>query len=111
MTPPGIREEILSGGAQAERTRLSWNRTALAIAVNAALLTHTGGTSLARHIAAMAVFIAAVGCFIFADRRYRQINAAVRSGRRVTVVLHVRTVGLLAFAPALIALGAILETT
>lgn len=99
---------ILSAGAQAERTRLSWNRTALAIAVNAALLTHASGTSPIRQVAAFAMLAAAIGCFVFADRRYRQINRAVTSGRTVAATSHSAVTGLFVLVPSAVALAAIL---
>lgn len=99
---------VLSAGAQAERTRLSWNRTALAIAVNAALLMHASGTSPVRQLAAFAMLLAATGCFVFADRRYRQINAAVRSGRAVAVTAHSMISTLFVLVPSGVALAAIL---
>lgn len=99
---------MLDVGAQAERTRLSWNRTALAIAVNAALLIHMSGGSPPRQLAAMAMLAVAVGCFVFADRRYRQINAAVRAGRPVAVSAHSTVTALLVLVPAVIGLSAVL---
>jgi hypothetical protein len=101
-------DPILDAGGQAERTRLSWNRTALALAVNAALLVHVGGGSLAEHVPAMLMLLVALGCFLFAGRRYHTINAAVRSDRAVAGITHVRTLALLSVVPAVIALVAVL---
>lgn len=95
---------IFDVGAQAERTRLAWNRTALATAVTAALLTHVGEPSIVHHVATFAMLLAAVGCFVFADFRYRQINATVRVGRAVAVTAHPAVLALLALLPAVIAL-------
>lgn len=102
-------DPILDPGAQAERTRLSWNRTGLALAVNAALLVHVGGGTLARHVPAMLMLLVALGCFLFAGRRYRAINQAVRSDRPVAGVAHVRTLALLSVVPAVIAVAAVLS--
>lgn len=102
------RDPIIDPGGQAERTRLSWNRTGLAIAVNAALLVHLGSGSLVRHIPALAMLLVAVGCFLFANHRYQQINRAVRSGGRIAVITQVRTLTLVTVLPAVIALAAVL---
>lgn len=101
-------EPILDRGAQAERTRLSWNRTALAIAVNAALLAHAGDGSVLRYALALLMLAAALACFVFADRRYRAINAAVRSGRSVSVIANVRVLAFLTLVPMVIALVSVL---
>lgn len=106
MTPPARR--ILDRGGQAERTRLSWNRTGLALAVNAALLVHTGDGSLVRHLPALLMLLVALGCFLFAARRYRAINVAVRSGRPVTNLARMRALAVLSILPAVIALVAAL---
>lgn len=111
MTPPpapGASPRIVDPGGQAERTRLSWNRTGLAVAVNAALLIHTDTGPLWRHLPALAMLAAAWGCFLFANRRYRQINTAVRSGRTVATVTHPRVLAVTLAAPMAIALTAIL---
>jgi hypothetical protein len=102
-------DAILDPGAQAERTRLSWNRTGLALAVNAALLVHVGGGSMAEHVPAMLMLLVALGCFLFAGRRYRVINTDVRSGRAVAGIAHVRTLALLSLVPAVIALAAVIS--
>lgn len=107
MRPPADAP-ILDRGAQAERTRLAWNRTGLALAVNAGLLVHAQGGSLARHIPALAMLAVALGCFLFASRRYRLINTAVRGGRPVAALAHVRALALLSVLPAAIALAAVL---
>lgn len=100
-------ERVLDRGAQAERTRLSWNRTALAIAVNAALLGHAGGDSMLRRGLALAMLASALACFVFADRRYRAINSAVRAGRAASVVASPRVLALLTLVPVAIALVAV----
>lgn len=107
MTQPGA-SRILDRGGQAERTRLSWNRTGLALAVNAALLVHTGSGSLARHVPALLMLLVALGCFLFAARRYRSINAAVRAERTVAGLAHTRVLAALSVLPAVIALVAVL---
>lgn len=101
-------EPVVDPGAQAERTRLSWNRTGLALAVNAALLVHTASGSLARHLPAAAMLLVALACFLLADRRYRRITAAVRAGRSVASIAHVRTLAAVAVLPAVIALAGVL---
>jgi uncharacterized membrane protein YidH (DUF202 family) len=99
---------IVDPGTQAERTRLSWNRTGLALAVNAALLVHTTDGSLMRHVPAAAMLVVALACFLLADRRYRRITASVRSGRSVASIAHVRTLAAVAVLPAVIALAGVL---
>lgn len=108
MTQP-FGEQILDSGGQAERTRLSWNRTGLALAVNGALLVHTGGGSLLWHVPALTMLLVAVVCFVFADHRYRQINRAVQANQQVAVITHMRAVAVLTVIPAIIALVGILR--
>lgn len=102
-------DRIVDPGLQAERTRLSWNRTALAIGVNAALLLHTGRGSLATQLSALLMLGVAVGCWLFAARRYRQITAAIRTGQSVAVLAQIRTLARIRFLPAAIGLAAVLS--
>lgn len=100
---------IVDKGMQAERTRLSWNRTGLAIAVNAALLIRADGHSLFHHLPAAVMFLVALACFFYARRRYRVINHAVRGNASVHAARLVGSVALLTIVPAVIALVAVLS--
>lgn len=63
-------------GLQPERTALAWNRTALAIAVNAALLLRSGVENHNAFItaAALALGLLAAGVTLYASRRRRHFN-------------------------------------
>lgn len=97
-------DAIVDSGAQAERTRLAWNRTGLALAGNAALLVHAVNGTFVRHLPALMMLAVALGCFMFSGHRYHAINSALRSGRPVAHVVHVRALACLSLLPALIAL-------
>lgn len=103
-----MTEKILSKGAQAERTRLAWNRTALAIATNAALLAHVGNPSLLRYMTALVMLLGAIACFVYADRRYREIIQNVRAQAAVITSGRTRVFAVLALAPPAIALSALI---
>jgi hypothetical protein len=101
-------DTIVDPGGQAERTRLSWNRTGLALAVNAALLLHSRVGSTLTQVPMLLMLLAALGCFLFANRRYRTVSAAVRNQTPIVVLANIRLLGLAALLPALIALAAVL---
>lgn len=101
---------VLDSGLQPERTRLSWSRTTLAVAANAALLTHHGFTSdswwdfvPAVLVACCAAAFAACGVL-----RYRQVHRAVAAGRAVTGHRTAAVTGALAVLPGLIVLVSVL---
>lgn len=100
---------IFDRGGQAERTRLSWNRTGLALGVNAALLIQHSSTGFAAHVPALAMLALALACFAFAGLRYRQITEAVWHGRSVVVLAQLRGLALITVVPAVIALVGVLS--
>lgn len=103
------RPGIVDRGGQAERTRLSWNRTGLALAVVSALILRDDSGSLLERIPALLMLLAALGCFWYAHRRYQAINAAVRDGRSLPAPTHIRMLAIVALAPPAIGLIAILR--
>lgn len=72
---------LLDVGAQAERTALAWQRTALAAMGVGALLTHAN-RSLPLHPWPGLLLMAAAGLtvLVLVPRRYRRILATVRAG-------------------------------
>lgn len=102
--------QVLDVGLQAERTRLSWSRTALSVAANAALLAHHGFTSgswwdlvPAALVAACAAGFAACGVL-----RYREVHHAVAGGRAVTGHRTLAVTGALAVLPGLVTVVTVL---
>lgn len=93
-------------GLPAERTQLSWSRTALAVAGNGGLLLHSGvaGQSLLDYVPAILVLLCAVAFWACGFVRYRSVYAAVLAGRRVSDQRTVRVAALLAVIPGLVAL-------
>lgn len=104
------RETIIDKGMQAERTRLSWNRTGLAIAVIAALLIRADPDTLWHHLPAIGMFAVAMSCFFYARRRYRAINTAVRTGVHSVNTARHRILAATALLPAIIALAGALTS-
>lgn len=104
-------QPIVDPGGQAERTRLSWNRTGLAIAVNAALLVHLRTDNWWLHLPPFLLLLVAVGCFLFANLRYHQINEAVRRGSRIADITQVRALTMITVLPAAVALVTIFFLT
>lgn len=70
-------------GLQAERTRLAWGRTALALAVVGALELHVGRTDLAvvDRIPGVLTLLAAGGGWVYGGLRYRRVIRALAAGR------------------------------
>lgn len=71
---------VFDEGLQAERTSLSWERTALTLAANAALLTHVGTEEGAGWVRILGfVFMGLVALvFLFSRSRYVRRDAAMR---------------------------------
>jgi uncharacterized membrane protein YidH (DUF202 family) len=100
-------DPLAAPGGQAERTRLSWNRTGLALAANAALLIRFDQGVLYR-LPAIAMLLVALACFLYGARRYRVIVHRVISREPIPSLAAVRGMTLLSLVPMAIALGAIL---
>lgn len=99
---------IVDRGGQAERTRLSWNRTGLAIAVISALMLRDDSSPLLARTPALMMLFVALGCFWYANRRYQAINDAVRNARSLPFATHIRVFSLVALVPPVIGLISIL---
>lgn len=89
---------VVDEGLQGERTSLAWERTALALAANAALLARAGGEGVpaARVVAFVVLALAALG-FIAARTRYVRRDDALRGagkapGHRTLLTLGVTAV-------------------
>lgn len=97
-------------GLQAERTRLSWARTALALAVIGALELHVGRSDLTvvDRLPGLVMMVVAVGCWVYGGQRYLTITRSLAVGR--SVVNHRQGVVLagLSLLPAAIAVWSIL---
>lgn len=99
---------VADRGLQAERTRLSWSRTALAAAALGGLLLHAGTTAghgPAGYVPGALVLLCAAAFHVCGVRRYRAVYRALRAGRPVAGPRTVRVAGLLAVGPGLLALG------
>lgn len=103
---PGITDP----GLQAERTRLSWARTALALAVIGALMLHPFDhvPTLAAQLPGVAMLLLASATWAYGSRRYRFVIAAVRAGRPIAAAAHIRAFGVLCLLPAALGLWAVL---
>lgn len=106
---PGERR-IVDDGMQAERTSLAWERTALAIAANAALLARAGGVGApeARVVAFVGLGLAGVG-FVVARTRYVRRDAALRGEGRTPGFRLLLTVGVVAVGLSLAILAVVVR--
>ncbi|WP_037362221.1 DUF202 domain-containing protein [Nakamurella lactea] len=102
--------KIHDSGMQAERTRLSWARTSLALAVIGALELHIGRSDLAMvdRLPGLLMLLIAVGCWVYGGRRYLVVTRSLAAGR--TVLNHRQGLVLagLSLLPAAIAVWSIL---
>lgn len=100
------RAPVVDAGLQAERTRLSWARTALSFAGMGALMLHIGNQSggLLRELPGVAVLGAAAVIYLLGVRRYSHTPARVRSRRPVAAAGPVAAVAALASFTAALAL-------
>jgi uncharacterized membrane protein YidH (DUF202 family) len=76
---PPPADAVWDEGLQGERTSLAWERTALAVAANAALLLRAGtqGVPAARYLGGIALGLAGA-VFVAARTRYVRRDAALR---------------------------------
>lgn len=73
--------EVFDEGLQAERTSLAWERTALGLAANAALLARAGGEGVpTARVVAFVLLGLAGGGLVLARSRYLRRDAALRGG-------------------------------
>lgn len=100
---------VHDAGLQAERTRLAWARTALAMAVIGALELHIGRADVAvlDRLPGLSMLLTAVGSWVYGGRRYRRITAALADGRPVADHRQGRVLALLALLPAAIAVWSV----
>lgn len=97
-------------GLQAERTRLAWARTALALAVIGALELHVGRAdlALADRLPGLVMLLIAVGCWAYGGRRYLRITRALAAGTPVHDHRQSLVLTALALVPAAVALWSVL---
>ena len=115
MTGPGpgaspADEHINDQGMQAERTRLAWSRTALALAVIGALEIRIGRVDLpaSDRLPGVLMFLLALAWWVYGGYRYRSVHRAVAAGRPVTEYRQSWILAALAILPAAIATWSIL---
>lgn len=75
--PPSGPQRARDAGLQPERTALAWNRTGLAVVVNALLALRAGWTSgrLALVVVAFALLVAAAGAIFYGAWRQRHLSS------------------------------------
>ena len=98
-------------GLQAERTKLAWNRTALAVGVIGLLMLHPfhPRTSLANDVPGFIMVLLAACTWWYGAHRYRVVVASVRAGRSITAMLNGRRFVLVCLIPAALGLWAVLS--
>lgn len=103
--PPAVQDP----GLQAERTRLAWSRTALALAVVGALELHPTrpDLSLLERTPAILTMLFAVACWIHGGRRYLRVRSALAAGRPIVGRRTTLVLGALVVLPAATALWSV----
>lgn len=109
MTAAGPAQ-VHDAGLQAERTRLAWARTALALAVVGALELHVGRSdlTLVDRIPGVVTLLAAAAFWFYGGHRYRRIVLALAAGDPVVAHRHAVVLAVLTLVPASAALWAVL---
>jgi uncharacterized membrane protein YidH (DUF202 family) len=104
----GAAARVWDEGLQPERTSLAWERTALALAANAALLARAGGQGVpaARVLGFVVLGLAGAG-FVAARTRYVRRDAALRGEGRAPGHRLLLTVGVAAVAVSFGALAVV----
>jgi uncharacterized membrane protein YidH (DUF202 family) len=107
---PAAAEPVHDIGLQAERTRLSWARTSLALAVIGALELHIGRADLAMldRLPGVVMLLVAVGCWAYGGRRYLTITRSLAAGRSVVNLRQHLVLAGLSLLPAAVAVWSIL---
>lgn len=108
-TAGGSSDAVHDPGLQAERTRLAWSRTALALTVIGALELHPARADLllVHRIPAVVTMLVALACWIHGGRRYQRVRAALQAGRSIAPRHSTVTLGLLVVIPAATALWSV----
>jgi uncharacterized membrane protein YidH (DUF202 family) len=103
-------ERVLDPGLQAERTRLSWSRTALALVVIGALMLHPFGRQLTvrQSLPGLTLLLFAGLTWWYGGWRYRRVLVAVREGRSAASTWEFRAFTWLCLLPAAVAIWAVL---
>lgn len=108
----GDPQRVHDVGLQAERTRLAWARTALALAVVGTLELHVGRTDLAlvNRIPGVLTLLTAAGCWAYGGRRYRRVIRTLGAGLPVVALAagHAVLLAALLVLPAAAALWSVL---
>lgn len=107
---PVPHSAVHDSGLQAERTRLSWARTALAMAVIGALELHVGrgDLPLVDRLPGVLMLLVAIGCWVYGGRRYLRITRSLAAGRPVLDPRHSLVLAGLVLLPAAFAVWSIL---
>ena len=112
MSPPVVDPSVAAvqdPGLQAERTRLAWSRTALALAVVGAVELHPTRPelSLLQRTPALLTMLLAVAYWVYGGRRYLRVRAALAASRPIVPRHSMLVLGALVVLPAATALWAV----
>lgn len=106
----GQHAHVLDPGLQAERTAISWQRTALSVGAFSALLLHTGGPRLLTRVPGAVALIVSLLLLLVAERRYVDMVIAVNRESTPASPQALRRVSLAVVFIALLSLGVILAS-
>lgn len=106
----GQHAHSLDPGLQAERTAISWQRTALSAGAFAALLLHSGGTGLGTRVPGAIGLVVSLLLLVVAERRYVDTVINVNAETTPASPQALRRVSLAVVLVALLSLGLILAS-
>lgn len=104
----GQHAHVLDPGLQAERTAISWQRTALSVGGFSALLLHTGGPRLLTRLPGALALIVSLLLLLVAERRYVDMVLNIHAESTPSSPQALRRVSLAVVVVSLLSLGVIL---
>lgn len=106
----GQHAQAVDPGLQAERTAISWQRTALSVGAFSVLLLHTGGARLGTRVPGALALLLSLLLLIVAERRYVDMVLDITAQSTPSSPQALRRVSLAVVLIALLALGVILAS-
>lgn len=104
----GRHAQALDPGLQAERTAISWQRTALSAGAFSALLLHSGGPRLGTRVPGAIALVVSLLLLVVAERRYVDMVINIHAESTPTSPQALRRVSLAVVLIAVLSLGLIL---
>ncbi len=106
----GQHAQVVDPGLQAERTAISWQRTALSVGAFSVLLLHTGGARLGTRVPGALALLVSLLLLLVAERRYVDMLININRQSTPSSPQALRRVSLAVVFIALLSLGVILAS-